>query len=378
MLLKNAKIFTDDFHLEQADIAVENGKISGIGAISASDSENLDLTDCTVTPGFVDIHIHGGVGFDTCDGTREAIAGIAGYLAKHGVTSFCPTTMTVSPEEIKKALLAVKQCMEQPPEGAAVRGVNMEGPYINAHKKGAQREECVRTPDWEQFRKFFELSGGIVKLVDIAPECEGAEEFIRHASQLCTVSLAHTEATYEQATESFRNGITHATHLFNAMPGLSHRAPGSVGAVFDSGSVRAELICDGFHIHPATLRIAFRQLGEDRTIVISDSMRAAGQPDGDYDLGGQTVLVRRGEARLADGTIAGSTTNLCAEVKNLISFGIPLRQVIKSATINPAREIGIDGITGSIRTGKAADLNVFDGEWNLLYTFIGGKMFQNR
>lgn len=377
MLLKNAKMFNDDFQLERADIAVENGKIAAVGAEASSGEEEIDLNGCTVMPGFIDIHIHGAVGFDTCDGTREAIAKIAAYLAGHGVTSFCPTTMTVSSGEIEKALLTAKQCMEQPPEGAAVRGVNMEGPYINGRKKGAQRGECVRNPDWEQFRKFYELSGGIIKLVDIAPECEGADEFIPRASKLCRVSLAHTEATYEQATDAFQKGITHATHLFNAMPGLKHRAPGSVGAVFDSDSVRAELICDGFHIHPAVLRIAFRQLGEDRTIIISDSMRAAGQPDGDYDLGGQTVLVRSGEARLADGTIAGSTTNLCTEVKNLISFGVPLRQVIKSATINPAREIGIDDITGSIRAGKSADLNAFDHDGNLKFTLVRGKIFHN-
>ena len=377
MLLKNAKIFTDDFQLVQADIFVEGGKIRETGTIEDDGSDTFDLTGCTVTPGFVDTHIHGCVGFDTCDGTREAIAGMAGYLAEHGVTSFCPTTMTVSTEEIDKALLNIKQCMEEPPEGALVRGVNMEGPYISVKKKGGQKGEYVRRPDWKQFKKFFDLSGGIIKVVDIAPECEGADEFIENASKLCKVSIAHTEATYEQATESFQKGISHATHLFNAMPGLNHRKPGSVGAVFDNDSVRAELICDGFHIHPAALRIAFRLLGEERSIIISDSMRATGQPDGDYDLGGQMVHVRNGEARLPDGTIAGSTTNLCTEVQNLIRFGVPVRQVIKSATINPAREIGIDNVTGSICAGKIADLNVFDSAWNLKLTIANGKVIKN-
>ncbi|HEX3017795.1 MAG TPA: amidohydrolase family protein, partial [Caproicibacter sp.] len=205
----------------------------------------------------------------------------------------------------------------------------------------------------------------------------GAEDFIRHVSQYCRVSLAHTDADYEQAKASFDWGITHVTHLFNAMNGLNHRAPGAVGAVMDDERVRAEIICDGFHIHPAVLRTVFKELGEDRTVVISDSMRAAGLPDGVSELGGQTVYVKDGRARLADGTIAGSTTNLAQEVKNLISFGVPARQVIKSVTINPAKEIGADMEIGSIKTGKQADLVVMDNSFNIKLVIAKGKVSVN-
>ena len=375
MILKNAAILDENFNLVRADLSVCGERIGRI-APDLTDGDSLDLTGCTIAPGFVDIHIHGCAGADTCDGTREAVAIMARHLITKGVTSFCPTTMTVSLPQIKTALAAVRSCMENPPEGAAVRGVNMEGPYISANRRGAQQKEFVRKPDWREFQSLYDGCGGIVRMVDIAPECEGGGEFIDHVKNSCRISLAHTEADYDQAMKSFRRGITHATHLFNAMDGLHHRKPGAVGAVFDDESVRAEIICDGFHIHPAVLRMAFRLLGEDRTVVISDSMRAAGMPDGVSELGGQTVYVKDGWARLEDGIIAGSTTDLHQEVKNLIAFGIPVRQVIRSVTINPAREIGAQNEIGSIREGKQADLVVLDRDWNIVFVVKAGKIYR--
>lgn len=373
MILKNAKLFDGNFNIVQADLSVCGEKIDTI-AHDLTGDDSIDLSGCLIAPGFVDVHIHGCAGSDTCDGTREAIAKMAGCLIQQGVTSFCPTTMTVSLPQIEAALSAAQDCYENPPEGASVRGINMEGPYISANRRGAQKAEYVRKPDWREFQRLYDGCGGIVKLVDIAPECEGGGEFIDHVSKFCNVSLAHTEVNYEQAMESFRRGITHVTHLFNAMNGLHHREPGAVGAVFDDNTVRAEIICDGFHIHPAVLRTAFRLLGEDRSVIISDSMRAAGMPDGVFELGGQKVNVKDGWARLADGTIAGSTTNIHQEVKNLIGFGVPLRQVIKSATINPAREIVAENEIGSIEVGKQADLVVMDANWNLVSVIKSGKV----
>jgi N-acetylglucosamine-6-phosphate deacetylase len=367
-----------DFVLEKADVVVEGGIITAVRQGLSASGEVFNLEGFKLIPGLVDIHIHGCAGFDACDATAEAITAMASHLAKQGVTSFCPATMTVSTEEIEKALLNIKGCMEKPPEGAKILGVNMEGPYISMNKKGGQKGEFVKSPDWEQFKKFFDLSGGIIKIVDIAPECEGADEFIEKASKLCTVSIAHTDANYEQARAAFAKGITHVTHLFNAMSGLSHREPGVVGAAFDDERVRAELICDGFHIHPAVLRTAFRILGEERAIIVSDSMRAAGLEDGAYGLGGQTVFVQNGQARLTDGTIAGSTTNLLQEVRNLVSFGVPFRQVIKAATINPARAIGEENKIGSIEAGKAADIIVLDKELNLKMVIVQGTMILNK
>ncbi|MCI1955985.1 MAG: N-acetylglucosamine-6-phosphate deacetylase [Oscillospiraceae bacterium] len=372
MILKNAKIVNENFDLAASDIAVSGQRIARIAPGLRGD-ESIDLAGCLIVPGFVDIHIHGCVGADTCDGTRESLAKMAGHLLTEGVTSFCPTTMTVSLPELRKALSAVRDCMEHPPEGASVRGVNMEGPYISPERRGAQKEEYVRTPDWKEFKTLFDDFGGIIKLVDLAPEREGGLEFIDHVSRFCRVSLAHTEADYGQVKEAFARGMTHVTHLFNAMNGLHHRRPGAVGAVFDDRKVKAEIICDGFHIHPAVLRTAFRILGEDRTVVVSDSMRAAGMPDGVSELGGQKVFAKSGEARLENGTIAGSTTNIRQEVKNLIQFGIPLRQAVKSATINPAKEIGAEKEIGSIQTGKLADLVVLDPDWKIVSVVKSGK-----
>lgn len=364
MLLIHANYLDEDFRLVQGDIEIEGGKILRVGKDLPRKEEDLAV-DCagsyTVVPGFVDVHIHGCAGADTCDATREALEAMAAFLLAHGVTSFCPTTMTTSRETIQAALLAAKDMMDHPMEGGArVVGVNMEGPFIAKERKGAQKEEDILPPDFPLFQRFYEKSGGIVRLVDVAPEQPGGLEFVEKASQLCTVSIAHTTADYDQAKAAFDKGVTHATHLFNAMSGLHHRKPGVVGAVFDDSRVRGELICDGFHIHPAVLRAAFRLLG-DRALIVSDSMRANGMPEGEaFDLGGQMVTVHQGKALLPDGTIAGSVTNLHQEIKNLVSFGVPFEQAVKAATLLPARAIGLDGEIGSIAPGKRADLVVLD------------------
>lgn len=364
MLLIHANYLDEDFRLVQGDIEIEDGIILRVGKDLPRKEEDLAV-DCagsyTVVPGFVDVHIHGCAGADTCDATREALEAMAAFLLAHGVTSFCPTTMTTSRETIQAALLAAKDMMDHPMEGGArVVGVNMEGPFIAKERKGAQKEEDILPPDFPLFQRFYEESGGIVRLVDVAPEQPGGLDFVEKASQLCTVSIAHTTADYDQAKAAFDKGVTHATHLFNAMSGLHHRKPGVVGAVFDDSRVRGELICDGFHIHPAVLRAAFRLLG-DRALIVSDSMRANGMPEGEaFDLGGQMVTVHQGKALLPDGTIAGSVTNLHQEIKNLVSFGVPFEQAVKAATLIPARAIGLDGEIGSIAPGKRADLVVLD------------------
>ena len=364
MLLIHANYLDEDFRLVQGDIEIEDGKILRVGKDLPRKEEDLAV-DCagsyTVVPGFVDVHIHGCAGADTCDATREALEAMAAFLLAHGVTSFCPTTMTTSRETIQAALLAAKDMMDHPMEGGArVVGVNMEGPFIAKERKGAQKEEDILPPDFPLFQRFYEESGGIVRLVDVAPEQPGGLDFVEKASQLCTVSIAHTTADYDQAKAAFDKGVTHATHLFNAMSGLHHRKPGVVGAVFDDSRVRGELICDGFHIHPAVLRAAFRLLG-DRALIVSDSMRANGMPEGEaFDLGGQMVTVHQGKALLPDGTIAGSVTNLHQEIKNLVSFGVPFEQAVKAATLLPARAIGLNGEIGSIAPGKRADLVVLD------------------
>ncbi len=378
MYLINAKYLDKDFRLAEGDIQVEEGKIVRTGpALPRKPEETaVDCAGYTIVPGFVDVHIHGCDGADTCDGTPEALHTMARFLLAHGVTSFCPTTMTTGRKVIEKALLAAKDLHDTPLEdGAKVVGVNMEGPFISKERKGAQKEEDIVAPNFPLFQELFDLSGGLVKLVDIAPEQPGGEEFVKKARELCTVSIAHTTANYDQAKEAFDWGVTHATHLFNAMNGLHHRDPGVVGAVFDDGRVRAELICDGQHIHPAVLRTAFQALG-DRALIVSDSMRANGMPEGAaFDLGGQMVTVTGGKATLADGTIAGSVSNLHQEVKNLVSWGVPFQQAVKSASLIPARAIGLDGEIGSIEPGKAADLVVLDQNLDIASVWVsqGGE-----
>ena len=377
MILKNAEVFNGDFEKIRADVKIDGEKISKIGNFSSEDG--LDLTGLVVMPGLIDMHIHGCGGADTGDATPEALETMSQTLAKNGVTSFCPASMTLSFEELTK-IFANIDAMKDKVGGAYIHGANMEGPYIAMSKKGAQNPLYVRNPDKEEFKKLYEGCNGAIRVVDIAPECDGGDEFIKEIQPICPVSIAHTDAGYDEAVHAIELGVRHITHLFNAQSGLHHRKPGVVGAAFDVGranGVRAELICDGFHIHPATLRIAFREMGEDGTVIISDSMKAAGCPDGDYDLGGQPVYVRDGKALLADGTIAASTSNVYKELKNVISFGIPEKQAVKSATINPAKAIRVDDNTGSIEEGKLADILVVDKDYNIKLVIVKGEIKVN-
>lgn len=363
MFLINGKYLNEDFQLVQGDIEVENGRILRAGPSLSRKEEDMAV-DCqgyTIVPGFIDVHIHGCAGADTGDGTRQAIEDMARFLLSHGVTSFCPTTATVGRDTVKAALLAAKDVHDHPSEdGAKVAGVNMEGPFFSHERKGAQNEEFLLAPDFELFQEWYQLSGGLVRLIDLATEQPGGEDFVKRAKELCTVSIAHTTAKYEDAKAAFDWGVSHVTHLFNAMNGLHHRKPGVVGAALEDERVRAELICDGEHIHPAVLKIAFRLLG-DRALIVSDSLRANGMPEGaEYEMGGQTVQISGGKCVLLDGTIAGSVSNLHQEVKNLVSWGVPFEQAVKAASLIPARAIGLDKELGSIQAGKVADLVVLD------------------
>lgn len=367
MIIKNATVYGADFEPAVTDIEIENGIIKAIGK---TEKDGEDYTGLTVLPGFIDIHIHGTRLADSSSGNADEIATISKALAEHGITSFCPTTMTLPTDTLEKAFNAVADYIGSE-EGAYIHGINMEGPYISLAKKGAQAAEHVRPADFDEFGKLNSICP--IRLVDIAPETDGAVEFAKKASEICTVSAAHTAATFAEAKHGFENGFTHATHLFNAMTPIQNREPGVPTAVFDSDSVTAELICDGFHNHPAIIRMAFRELGEDRVCVISDSMSAADNGDGEYELGGQTVYVRDGKATLADGTIAASTTNVFDEFKNLLRFGIDFKSALKACTANPAKAIGVFDVTGSVEVGKRADLTVIDSDAQLRHVFIKGK-----
>lgn len=368
MILKNAEILNENFQFVKGNLEIDGEKI--IGITDKDEEKSIDCSGFKILPGFIDIHIHGTNGADSCDKKEESIEIISEKLPYHGVTSFCPTTMTLPNDELAEIFRVIKNKIGNE-KGAYIHGINMEGPYISLAKKGAQKAQYVRKPDIEEFKKLNEICK--ISLVDIAPEEDENFAFSKEVSKICTVSAAHTSSDCETASESFKNGITHATHLFNAMTGISARVPGVAGAVLDSDSVKAEIICDGFHVNPAMIRIAFNLLGEDRTIVISDSMKAADLSDGEYSLGGQTVYVRDGKALLADGTIAASTSNIFDEFKNLLDYGISFRHAVKSCTINPAKAIGADKYCGSIEKGKNADLILTDDELNIRGVFIKGK-----
>ena len=328
-------------------------------------SGNEMVTDAAgnyVIPGLTDIHFHGCMGSDCCDGTVEAFQTIARYELSQGITSITPATMTMSEEVLSQICRAAKTYCDTAEENAAdFCGLYMEGPFINAAKKGAQNEKYITPADTAMLNRLQDLSGNMLRTVAIAPETAGAMDFIRENNSRVNISIAHTAADYDTAKEAIACGASQLTHTYNAMPPFSHRAPGPIGAAADDDHCRAELICDGIHIHPAVVRTTFKMFGDDRIIFISDSMRAAGLADGQYDLGGQNVTVKGNLAVLEDGTIAGSVTNLMDCVRTAVhDMGIPFASAVKCAAVNPAKAVGIYDAYGSLTPGKFANIVILD------------------
>lgn len=370
MLYTNAMVFTPSGFVH-GGFTVEDGRFAGVYA--GERAGGTDLNGAYVIPGLVDIHTHGAMGADFSDGDPEGLTRMAAHLAGRGVTSFAPTSMTLPYETLAAAFETARELSEKRRPGCArVMGIHMEGPFFSEKKKGAQNGAYLKLPDLEGFKKLYEGCGGLVRIVDLAPELPGAAEFTEGAKALCTVSVAHTDADYEAAKAVYAAGATHLTHLYNAMPSIHHRKPGVIGAASECEHVVAELICDGLHVHPSSVRMAFK-LFPGRLCLISDSLRCCGMPDGEYELGGQQVFLAGGVARLADGTIAGAASDLYADMLNAVSFGIDRDEAIRAATILPAREIGRADEIGSIEAGKYADFVVCDGELNAMAVYIGGE-----
>lgn len=337
------------------------------------DGESYDASGCYVIPGLTDVHFHGCKGADFSDGDPDGLQAMAEYELSRGVTQICPAGMTLLEDRLLKVCRTAAEHKREGRPGADLVGINLEGPFLSLAKKGAQNGDWLHEPDAAMLRRLMDASEGLVKLVSVAPEVPGAMEFIREVSEEVNVAVAHTTADYDTAMEAFRSGARQVTHLFNAMPGFTHRAPGVVGAALDSSWSRVELICDGIHIHPAVVRATFKMFGAGRVVLISDTMRAAGMSDGEYDLGGQNVIVKGPLATLADGTIAGSATDLMACMKTAVSFGIPLEDAVRAAAVNPAQAIGIFDRVGSLEPGKRANVVVLDGELNVKAVFFHGK-----
>lgn len=323
----------------------------------------LDASGCYVIPGLVDVHFHGCVGEDFSDATAEGLQRIADFELSQGVTYICPAGMTLPEEQLTAICKNVAAHRAKNNGGAEVVGAHLEGPFLSTAKKGAQNGEFLRDPDIAMLQRLQDAAEGCVKLVTVAPEQPGAMEFIRAAKAMgITVSVGHTVADYDTAMEAFRNGASHATHLYNGMPSIHHRAPAVIGAAFDSPSVRAELICDGVHIHGGVVRMTFRLFGKERMVLISDSLRAAGMPDGQYPFGGQEIEVHGNRATIVGHpeTLAGSVTSLMGCLRQAVKFGIPVADAVRACTYNPACAIGIDQRAGTLDIGKAASLVLLD------------------
>lgn len=375
----NSWIVTEEGKIK-GNLIIEDGKIASLGNESAQGLMELP-ENYTVIPGFIDEHIHGAMGSDAMDGTFKDLSTIAKALASEGTTGFLATTMTQSPENICHALNAVKEYREQnPEEGAEILGVHLEGPFIAKEHVGAQPIEYVQKPLVETFKVYEEASGNNIKIVTLAPEVEGAENLIKYlVSKHIVASVGHTGATYEDVKRAIAAGASNATHTYNAMKGVHHREVGTVGATFLFDEINAEIICDGIHVSAPAIQLLYKNKPHNKFTLITDAMRAKHMPDGMYELGGQPVIVKNNEARLENGTLAGSVLKMNLAVKNVMKFlNLPLEEVVKYATINPARNLHIDNVVGSIKVGKRANLVVVDENLNVIMTIRDGKVIYQK
>ena len=374
MLIQNAYILREDFRFAKGDLPLKEGKFA---LSAADDTEKMDLTGYYVVPGLVDMHIHGLAGCNVLEADWRQLNDMSVELARRGITSFVPTLAAADKETTLQALERLSEAAERGLAGATVQGLYLEGPFLSPQYPGAMRRECLRLPDIEELKAYIAAARGWLRVVTIAPELPGSDALIRLCTENgITAAAGHTEADYEQAMKAFYVGAAHVTHLYNAMAGQHHRQPGIAGAVSDS-TVTAELICDGFHVHPAVVRQIYRWLGKERMVFVSDAIPMAGLPDGVYEMDGQISIIQDGVSRLENGAINGNTHDLLFCVRQGIAFGIPPEAAWQMGTHNPARAIGRQNFIGSIKPGMQADFLVLDADWSMKMVWIGGRLFHS-
>ncbi|MEZ4671546.1 MAG: N-acetylglucosamine-6-phosphate deacetylase [Anaerolineae bacterium] len=372
----NGIIITPHETLPGQTLTIRDTKIDSISPTNTTITEqtqDVDASNCYIIPGFIDVHVHGAAGHDTMHATPDAIYGMAEYFARHGVTSFYPTTMTMPAAAVQSALDNLSD-LPQPTNGAQILGAHVEGPYLNLNYKGAQPPDYFRLPDPAEYQRWLET--GMLKLMTVAPEIDGALEMISALRpHQVEFALGHSGATYDQSIRAFDSGVHQVTHTFNGMIGLHHREPGALGAVLTDDRVYAQLIADGIHVHPGAIRVLLRAKGHERVMLITDSMEATGLSDGTYDLGGQTVTVQQGIARIANGSLAGSTLTMDQAVRNIVSWtDLPLNRVIQMATAVPAAAMHLAESKGHLRPGYDADIVLLNRDLQVVKTFVAGKL----
>ncbi len=363
-------LFTNNFTFKPGIIIIENDRIQEVELCALEDLTEEEQ-ERYLLPGLVDIHFHGCAGYDFCDGTIEAMNAIVDFELKNGITTICPATMTLSETQLMKICRTAADAQIE-----SLQGIYLEGPFVSYEKRGAQNPDYIRKADLELLGELQREAGGLIKIVAIAPEEEGAIECIQKGKSQYRFSIAHTCADYETSKKAIAAGANHVTHLYNAMPPFSHRAPGVIGAAAEDENTEVELICDGVHVHPSVVRSTFKLFGADRIILISDSMMATGMEDGVYALGGQKVEVQGNLALLENGTIAGSVTHLYDCMQKAIEMGITEEDAIRAATINPAKAIGIAQNYGTLEAGKKADILVTDKALRLQKIMKSGKFLE--
>ena len=372
-LIQNGIVITPQEVLHNQTLALNDGKIESLGGIiNGSYATVIDAHGCYVVAGFIDVHVHGADGHDTMDATPEAIHGMAAFYAKHGVTSYYPTTMTMPAPAIQAALENVEHC-PQPTNGAQHLGVHVEGPYLNLKYKGAQPPEYFRPPSPAEYGQWLET--GVCKLITIASEIEGSLQMIQElTAQGVEFAIGHSAASYEEAVQGFDAGVRQVTHIFNGMVGLHHREPGALAAILTDDRVDAQLIADGIHVHPAMVRLLIRAKGAEHVMLITDAIQAAGLSDGEYGLGGQVVTVKEGIARIANGALAGSTLTMDKAIRNMVAFtDVPLQKIIGMASAVPARAMHLPN-KGRLVAGCDADVVLLNRALEVILTIVGGKI----